>query len=168
MAEETTDKSLGAPLIIGVLSMIVLIGLVITLMPDSNKSDAQGVFEKTGSVQDTSKALKNAPKLKPIASEGDVTPKKKELSPEAKKRRELVKKLRERFDETELKFIARSSLKVEKRAIEELGESDAAYEKMDEEWAKLCKEKGITEEERDALEDEALRQAWIKPLLGDD
>lgn len=168
MAAETTDKSLGAPMILGVLSMGILIGLVVMLFPDSSSKKDESLFNKNGPVQDTSKALTRAPIVDPVdVSETPVT-EKKTLSPDAQARLELVKGLRARFEVGDLKLIARASLKIEKRAREAHGETDAAYEKMDEDWAKLCKEKGITEAERDALEDEALRQRWIQPLKNED
>ncbi|MDF1660593.1 MAG: hypothetical protein P1V97_02390 [Planctomycetota bacterium] len=167
MAAETTDKPLGAPLILGVLSLLILIGVVVMLLPDSNGSKDEALFNKNGPVQDTSKALKRAPTMKPGATSDSQSTEKKTISPEAQKRLSLVKGLRARFAESDLKLMVRASLKIEKRAREDLGETDAAYEKMDADWAKLCKEKGISEAERDALEDEALRQAWIQPLKND-
>lgn len=168
MAAETTDKSLGAPLILGVVSMLILIGALVMLLPDSKDSKDEALFNKNGPVQDTSKALKRAPTLKPGAKNSPKDPEPMTLSPEAQKRLDLIKDLRARFAEGDLKLMARASLKIEKRAREDLGETEAAYERMDQEWAKLCKEKGITEAERDALEDEALRQNWIQPLKNED
>ena len=73
-----------------------------------------------------------------------------------------LKALRARFDEEALRGIALRSLAVEDEAREALGETEEAYAQMQRGWAALCQELRISEAERDALEDEALRRGWLE------
>ncbi|MBI5366490.1 MAG: hypothetical protein HZA54_05605 [Planctomycetes bacterium] len=77
--------------------------------------------------------------------------------------RRLAAALRRRFPEAELKAMAQQSVAAEDAARAEHGETEEAYAAMQAAWAELCKAKGITEEERQALEDEAIRSGWIAP-----
>lgn len=79
---------------------------------------------------------------------------------EAAARRALVAGLRARFSEPQLKAIARGSVTIEAGIRAQYGDSELAYEKMAEAWAKHCEKCGISEAERDALEDEAIRKGW--------
>jgi hypothetical protein len=160
MQTETTN----APLIIGLVSVVLLIAAMGAFMPDPQLPEGKTPFDKSsGVVSDHNKSLAQGPNLEvpPISKPAP-------LSKEALHRFELVKGLRERFTDGDLRTIARASLAIETRVRQEKGENDAAYAMMDLQWAKLCKEKKITEEERDALEDEAIRKAWIKPLINQD
>jgi len=75
----------------------------------------------------------------------------------------LIDELRSRLGEEKLREIAQQSVSIEDRAREDLSESEAAYARMADEWATLCQEQGISEAERDAIEDEAIRQGWLSP-----
>jgi len=74
--------------------------------------------------------------------------------------REIIIRLRKRLTEAQLKDIARRSVEIEETARAKLGESEAGYERMAIGWARLCTEWGLNEAERDAIEDQAIRQGW--------
>jgi hypothetical protein len=158
MVTETNNM----PLIIGVVAMAMLGAVLMAFLPDDKSSESAELFQKTGSASNVNKAMTRGPDMaeRPL----DDIPRDQALSPEVLKRLALIKELNKRFTDGELRSIARASLDLELRTVEDHGENDAAYALLEMEWAKLCKEKKITEAERDVIEDEALRQGWIKPL----
>ncbi|MBI3272171.1 MAG: hypothetical protein HYZ53_24475 [Planctomycetes bacterium] len=149
------------PYAVLVTGLIVLSVAVLARRPDSRSGHAGPSPARTGaapgasgSVAPTTADAPPAP-AEGAAGAGDARP----LS-EARRR---VAALRARMSEEALRELARRSVAIEDAARAELGESEEAYERMAAEWAELCKSSGITEEERQALEDEAIRASWLPP-----
>ena len=79
----------------------------------------------------------------------------------AMRRRSLLETLEARFSEAQLRAIATRSVEIEDQARDAHGEGERAYAVMAEGWAKLCAERGITEAERDLIEDLSIQRGWL-------
>ena len=77
------------------------------------------------------------------------------------RRQSLIEGLKKRFSEAQLRSLARRSVAIEDAARDALGETEDAYARMREGWSKLCAEEKLSEDERDVLEDEAIRKGWL-------
>lgn len=156
------------PIIAAVVALVVVLALAMFAMQGSKPQPATGDGETKSAKMDPSGNISEEDVMEDETTEDnadDIQPKSDGL---ADSRKQLLLALRKRFSEDQLQTIAEESVRIENEARQNHGETEAAYAAMAAGWAKLCKAKGMTEEERDALEDEAIRKEWLPPLTEDD
>ena len=96
-----------------------------------------------------------------VSSVPTATPAAVSREERAMRRQSLIEGLKKRFSEAQLRSLARRSVAIEDAARDALGETEDAYARMREGWSKLCAEEKLSEDERDVLEDEAIRKGWL-------
>ena len=138
------------------LAVLLVIPPVIVYL-DGGDSESSGEPRVSAKSPEPSSNPSPSPEADPMDSEPEPKPK---PAPEPR-RKELMAKLRERFDEDTLIKIAKESVAAEDAIRAELGDSDEAYERMEKAWAELCRTHGLSAVEREALENEAIVKGWI-------
>lgn len=97
----------------------------------------------------------------PVAVSGQAPNAEVEAARARAERAEALRALQARFNEEQLKDLAQASEELEAKMRNEFGEAPELYEALAKAWAEHCAQHKITEVERDALEDEALRRGWL-------
>lgn len=86
---------------------------------------------------------------------------------EKQARAQAVKTLEARIGRDRMKELAQQLEEQEFELRERLGENEAFFEALEQAQAAFCQAHALTEVERDALEDEAIRAGWLRPFAGD-